>query len=76
MQIAGREHCNRERQRTDGSLQMAKRTGVVRLAPVTAEGRRWMPGVSVVVPCLNEKATIEGGGEDLDHSVFVISDDR
>ena len=41
---------------TDGSL-LGKRAGV-RVAPVTAEGRQSMPGVSVVIPCLNERATI------------------
>lgn len=44
---------------TDGSLQTAKRAGAgAILAPVTAQGHQSMPGVSVVIPCLNEKATI------------------
>ena len=42
---------------TDGSLQMANPAGV-RPAPVTAAGRQLMPGVSVVIPCLNERTTI------------------
>jgi cellulose synthase/poly-beta-1,6-N-acetylglucosamine synthase-like glycosyltransferase len=41
---------------TDGSMQMAKHA--VRVVPVTVEGRQSMPGVSVVIPCLNEKETI------------------
>ena len=52
----GRENIAAENGSTDGPLQMAKRG--VRLAPVTAEGRQSMPGVSVVIPCLNERATI------------------
>ena len=42
---------------TDGSPQIGRRPGA-RVVSVTAEGRQSMPGVSVVIPCLNEKATI------------------
>ena len=55
-QIAG-ENIAADNGSTDGSLHMGKRAGV-RVVPVTAEGRQSMPGVSVVIPCLNEKATI------------------
>src|SRR5260370_10825187 len=56
-QIAAGENIAADNGSTDGSLHMGKRAGV-RVAPVTAEGRQSMPGVSVVIPCLNEKATI------------------
>jgi glycosyltransferase involved in cell wall biosynthesis len=42
---------------TGSSPQIGKRAGV-RVVPVAVEGRQSMPGVSVVIPCLNEKATI------------------
>jgi glycosyltransferase involved in cell wall biosynthesis len=55
-QIAG-ENILGKNGSTDGSPQVAKRPGA-RVVSVTAEGRQSMPGVSVVIPCLNEKATI------------------
>ncbi len=55
VQIAG-ENILADNGSTDGSL-FGTQAGV-RVAPVTAEGRQSMPGVSVVIPCLNEKATI------------------
>jgi len=42
---------------TDGSVEMANRAGA-QVVPVGAEAWQSMPGVSVVIPCLNEKATI------------------
>ena len=55
-QIGG-ENIAADNGSTDSTLRTAKRAGV-RIAPVTAAGRQSMPGVSVVIPCLNEKATI------------------
>src|SRR5713226_5331666 len=55
-QIAGR-NVVAEDDSTDGSVPIATRAGV-RVIPVTSELRQPMPGVSVVIPCLNEKATI------------------